>query len=44
MENDADIKILFNNVSYDNITNEKDSQSTPARRINEKVQSKEFVA
>jgi hypothetical protein len=44
MENDADIKILFNNVSYDNITNEKDSQSTPARRSNEKVQSKEFVA
>lgn len=44
MENDADIKILFNNVSYDNITKEKDSQSTPARRSNEKVQGNEFVA
>ena len=44
MENDADIKILFNNFSYDNITNKKDSQSTPARRSNENVQSKEFVA
>ena len=44
MENDVNVKLLFNNVNYNGITKTIETQSIPIKKSNERIRTKEVVA